>query len=272
MNTGVAILKRVIPPGAWQLLKRLKPRTWGFFGDYPTYEAALAACGGEGYHSEEIVAKTLEGLRQLRATCEAAPERCDARTQSVLAALVLPLTGRKIADRLRVLDFGGALGNLYVQVSRFLPPGLEVRWDVVETPVTAQAGKRHLADAHLTFSADLAEHEADAYDVVISSSCLQYTDQPVETFARLCRLSTDFILLNRVPLIPGEKDRLTIQKTHPSVYSATYPAWFFSEAHWLRLFEEHGFVVRMRWQVPEDQLELDGVWRANEGFLLQRVR
>lgn len=270
MSFVLAFLRELTPPIAWKLLKPLKRKTWGFFGDFPSYEAALAACGGEGYHSEAIAAQTLNDALALRTLCARDRVTCDARTRQVLAAMLIPFAQRRDPAAFRVLDFGGGLGGLYDQVRRFVPEDLAVTWDVVETAPTAKVGAERLETAELRFWSDLAGLAERPYDLVIASSSLQYTPAPEAAFATLGRLDAPFFLLNRLSLFPGTEDRLTVQKVLPRLYHASYPAWFLGEERWSRIFVDGGFNVHMRWQVPEDLLELDGVWRENQGLLLRR--
>lgn len=263
------LAKSLTPPLLWEVLKRFKRSRYGFEGHYPSYEAALKACGTAGYHDEVIVAKTLERLLALKDELQRHPDRIDVRTQQVLSALLLPIEQRHDPQILRVLDFGGALGNLYFQLKRFLPPGLTVRWVVVDTPVTVAAGRQHLEDEHLTFQSDLSE-VTGPFDVIVVSSSLQYMERPTETLRDLVALEGRYLLINRTPFLAGPDDRLTVQRVPPEIYTGSYPAWFLSESRWLGLFEQQGLALRMRWTTP-DLKQLDGQWHPDQGMLLERV-
>jgi hypothetical protein len=58
-------------------------------------------------------------------------------------------------------------------------------------------------------------------------------------------MDISYLIIDRTPFIEDEVDRLTIQKVHPRIYSASYPAWFFSRQKFMNF-------VRSRFEIVEE--------------------
>jgi putative methyltransferase (TIGR04325 family) len=104
--------------------------------------------------------------------------------------------------------------------------------------------------------------------VVLASSSVQYCCDPHAQLRLLSGTGTSALILDRLPLLPDRRDRLTIQ-TVP-YYQARYPAWFLSEGKLLHSLADLGWTIRLRWRVPEDTLWLDGRRLHDSGVLATR--
>lgn len=252
--TGPGLLKRP-PRSLIELLLGPVKRFYGirFAGDYSWSEAALRC--GKGYAEVSILRHTLASTRRLRRRERDA--LISARAHRILAAMLL-------VDSSRVLDFGGSLGTHYFSVRRFLPG--TVSWWTVELPQTAELGSRYFASHDLHFTSDLSLVPTPT--VVLASSSVQYCCDPHAQLRLLSQTGASALILDRLPLLPAESDRLTIQ-TVP-YYHAHYPAWFLSEEKLLRALASLGWSIRLRWRVPEDTLWLDGRRLHDSGLLAAR--
>jgi hypothetical protein len=67
-------------------------------------------------------------------------------------------------------------------------------------------------------------------------------------------------------------DRVALQTTDGSFYTATYPVWFFDEQTWLRRIADAGFAVMLRWLAPGDTIRLDEGVVVYQGLLAVRDR
>ncbi len=164
---------------------------------------------------------------------------------------------------IRVLDFGGALGCHYFDLRGFLPR--ITSWTVVEIEHTVRLGNDRFADGVLRF----AERFDGTPSIALSSGALQYTPDPYGDLDRLCALDSRFLILDKVPLL--DRDRLTVQNVHPSVFGedVSFPAFFFSDSRFRSRFAPRR--VAMEWDLPGYSALLDGkpadVYR---GFVLER--
>jgi len=214
----------------------------------------------------DTVARWTQTIRDRTAGGRAVP--LDDRSLQNLAALLVALQGP--ARDVRVLDFGGALGGLYYQLRHFVPRRRSLSWVVSETAIMAQRGTRDFATDELSFISDIGALQGSKLDVVIASGSLQCVPDPPATLKALSQLA-DHLIINRIPLVDGSSDRLTIHHVDPSVYAARVPNWFFGESLWLTRCRDLGFEVVMRWGVPQDVVRLDGQPIAFSGMLWSRA-
>jgi len=243
------LLRNLAPPLLLNATRRVRNRKYGFFGNYDSFAAAQA--DSAGYQSAEVVQ-----AMAARAGDPPGGVQIDERSQHVLAAFAM------IPQRpLSVLDFGGANGGYYHLLRRFIP----LRWTVLETPELA-AANRHRATDELSFISDVT-HASRADQVVLMSGVLQYLEDPHKTFDIISRLAP-FVVVNRIPLIDAARDRLTVQRVHPSMYSGSMPHWFFARDRFMHAVSSRHDIV-MTWEVPQDTAVLDGVGMHYNGMLLR---
>ncbi|TNE78342.1 MAG: methyltransferase, TIGR04325 family [Bacteroidetes bacterium] len=212
-----------------QWLKRKSAKSgYGYFGDYPSWEAATA--DSKGYDQDGITQKVVEASRAVR-DGKANYER-DGQTyrddfQWDLLPWLNELAQKK--SNLQVLDFGGALGSHYYPVKKLFP-NLNLNWVIVEQESFSDLGKAEFETDKLHFASNLKEAWVyGPYDVIILGCVLPYLDKPYEVLKELKAFNPEAILIDKHPVIKGDKDRLTVQHISPDIYEASYPAWFFSE-------------------------------------------
>lgn len=226
----------------------------GFQGDYPSWQEALDAAGG--YDAPTILQRVREAAFKVKRG-EAVFERdsvCFDHEEyrwPTLACLLRVATENQ--GRLSVLDFGGSLGSFYFQHRKHFQSLNEVRWAVVEQPHYVACGRKEFQDDVLQFYETVEECLTEGtVDVVLCSSVLEYLEKPYEMLSNLVNSGAPYILLDRTPFIAGEKDRLTVQHVPPSIYSASYPAWFFSRQHFLGEVRQLGLQVEVEFPADDD--------------------
>lgn len=238
---------RSLVPEAWlaPLIDRYFRVRWT--GDYSSWEEAAEA--SRGYGDEAILARVSRAARLARdgvvaferdgmTFAEAEP---NGRLLDVLRAAAAEKGGR-----LRVLDFGGALGSAYWQNRAWLGGMASLRWCVVEQTHFVEAGRREFANEQLGFFSSIAEAgEGEGFDVVLLAGVLGYLREPhawLETFAAL---GARHVFIERTGFVQNrETDRLTVQHVPRNLYRASYPCWFFREeavlAHFQPDYALHG--------------------------------
>jgi len=207
--------------------------TWrriGFLGNYFSWQAALDAAGG--YDAPEIFDRVREAALKVK-NGDAVFERdsvCFDHEEYRWPALACLLRiAAENGGKLRVLDFGGALGSFYYQHKKHFQHLKQVRWAVVEQLHYVACGRQDFQDDILQFYETVDDCLAEGtIDVVFCSSVLEYLETPFDMLALFADSDVPYILLDRTPFIEGEQDRLTVQHVPPSIYLASYPAWFFS--------------------------------------------
>ncbi len=247
------LAKHVVPAPVRRAWRRWRAPRW-FSGDFATWAEARACTAG--YDAEAVLQRAVDAAREVRAG-RAAWERdgttfaTPALHQPLLAALQAAAGGVR---QLVVVDFGGALGSTWHQHRRALER-IVARWRIVEQPAFVDAGRREFSDEVVSFHASL--DEACGFgppDVILLSSVLPYVEAPHELLAALVRRRPPHVILDRMPFIAGERDRLVIQTTPDALGGGSYPCWLFAQesvaAHFTR-----DYIQRADWPVDFDQTD-----------------
>ncbi len=261
-------LRAISPPFVVKLYRQATQR-FGWFGNYESWQDAMK--DSTGYDSDAIADKVLESALKVKKG-EAVYERDSVLFDKIeypwpLVSCILwnaALRGGKIS----VMDFGGSLGSTYFQLNRFLSE-LEVRWSIVEQGKFITLGKENLQDKRLRFYASAQEClEEGSIDVILLSSVLPYVQEPYTVLAQLVALKPSCILFDKMPfLLEDIRDRITIQRVDPAIYTATYPAWFFNESKFLSFMKVEYELVS---EFPDaDQANIPSVFK---GFIYQRKK
>jgi putative methyltransferase (TIGR04325 family) len=234
---------------------------------YPDYATALA--DSTGYQVDSYRTAALASREAFLTQLVAGRHRLDIDEQQMLLAVLLAATAQE-ADRsgkraLRVLDFGGALGEHFHLIRHFAPQIDIALWQICETPllVDTAAGLAH--PPALQFCRELP---AQPVDLVIASGSLQFVAEPAQSFAALVALEAPFVYISRFPLWPGPNDVVARLDVPAHLFNASYPSWHLSLTQWQPRFQQ-AHQIRASWLNPEfyyqDQQRIDFY-----GFLLQR--
>jgi len=271
MATNRSFIKDWVPPAIWRTLRRIAGSPASFRGNYKSWEEARAH--STGYDSAQIVSRVLSATLAVKRG-----EACFER-DSVLfdqPAPRYPVIAERLTcalaqhGRLDVLDFGGALGSLYFQHRSFFSNLEAVQWSVVEQKEFLTQGRAHVADGCLRFYESIEACCKERSPAIgIASSALQYLPNPRELLLQLLA-ATRATILDRLPLIDAATDRLTVQTVPPSIYSASYPAWFFSRGQFLELLTANGFRPVREFD-SIDELELDGRPVRTTGMVIEKI-
>ena len=134
-----------------------------------------------------------------------------------------------IGKSINVIDFGGSLGTTYYQLKGFLK-GYNVRWNVIEQEHFVEIGKETFQNDVLKFYNNVEDCLKDTKpNCFIASGSLTYIENPYDLLYSLKQYRFDWLILDRVSVIKGDIDRITIQIIPPSIYEAIYPCWFLSQ-------------------------------------------
>ena len=256
-------VKRILP---YRVTGFLTGLFYGWHGNYSTWEEAKKR--SSGYNSRLILDKVSNSAGKVRDGI-AAYER-DSVIYNEIQYSFPVLSGllwiaAQNNSSLNVLDFGGAFGSSYYQNKKFLDAIRELHWCVVEQPEFVENGLQNFSTDRLHFFYTIDDCvKKYNIDIILLSSVLQYLDEPFKLLDNIISQSIKYLIVDRTPFIVGD-DRITIQKVHPSIYSATYPCWFFNKSNFLSyLCKEY-----------ELMLEFDALDKANissdfKGFLFRK--
>lgn len=251
------IAKRLLPPILlewWRIIQSRRGRGLCFSGDYCSWEEARLA--STGYDSVIILEKTKAALLKVK-NGEAIYERDSLLFDKIqyawpiLAGLMW--VAAKSHGRLNVLDFGGSLGTTYYQNRVFLRDLSEVRWNIIEQTAHVNVGKEYFEDDILKFFPNIETCLSDTQpNVILISGVLQNLENPYEILDKMLGLPIEYIIIDRTPFWDGPKDRLCVQRVPPTIYSASYPIWIFSEKIFLPYIQERKFETVAEFQGFDD--------------------
>jgi putative methyltransferase (TIGR04325 family) len=233
-----AALREWLPP---IILKLLKPKAhYGFHGNFSSWK--IASDLSSGYDENTILDKVRSASLKVK-NGEAVFERdsviFDHADYSFPILAGILHCALKYSEHFSILDFGGSLGSSYYQYRHFLKNHKALRWSVVEQPHFVKCGKQFFEDEVLKFYGsidDCINHESP--QLILLSSVIQYLENPYSFLKELIQLDIANILVDRTAFTRFGGCRLTIQKVAPSIYPASYPAWFLDLETFLKIFSQ----------------------------------
>ncbi len=224
----LALLREITPP----LLKRwLSPSTGcRWTGNYSTWESAAKRAGG--YDQTAIYERVETAVREVLAG-RGSYERDGVVFHDrdirwvVVSACLLALHQ---CGHLRVLDFGGSLGSLWLQHRRLIEP-LGASWRIVEQQAFVVGGRACFPTGQPSFHVSPRDACSDgAPALAIFSAVLPYLSDPDAALRQVMDLRPHMILIDRTSVHNQEIDRITVQQVPPSIYRASYPCRVFARA------------------------------------------
>jgi len=253
------ILKRLIKrpaiaPVATTAVEEPRPE-YGFFGDYPTFEAALA--DGTPYDSVDIARRIAAQIPKFFADefCE-----IDGRYQQVHSTLVA-VARRLGKDRLSVLDVGGGNGNNFI-AARKMDPSFRCDWTILETQSMCDACSGLLPIRWISAA------PTEQFDVVLISGTLQCLPSPYDALAQFSK-NAPWLIIHRTPLISRDRDRLMNQIVDQAIDPGKVIAHWFLSGEKLRLFLGSIGRIHYSWRNTQDDpayVQVDG---KTFGFLIK---
>lgn len=172
--------------------------------------------------------------------------------------------------RLRILDIGGCVGNLYHSYRPFLDADLDVEWTVFDLPAVCDAGRRIAAERganrELRFITEL--HEAGDPNLVLISGALHYWPRPVQQLLPLIHGQPSWIVVNRTPMRSGgDPGFFAVQDTG----TCCVPAAVFQSEQLAAEFDKAGYKTVDAWECPELSFFFPGFRTPYAGFCCRRL-
>ncbi len=236
-------------------------------GDYLTWEDACRDAAG--YDEASILEKVFEANMKVKRG-EAVYERDSVVFNHIEYSWPL-LSGLMWGaalhqGNLRMIDFGGSLGSTFRQNKFFLNTLSNVSWNIVEQPHFVEAGQKYFLENDLFFFESIqACCACKQIDGILFSSVLQYLEDPYAFLKSLREYCFDYILIDRTPFSPDDKDKITVQHVPDEIYKASYPCHFLSSSRFLEAIGEKEYRI-VEWFVPELEKTL-----SYRGCFLKRI-
>jgi len=249
------------------IFRKLIPGKYGYHGDYENWITAQQICSG--YGAENIVEKVKEATLKVK-NGEAIYERDSVLFNEVeyswplLSALMWVAAKNK--RKINVIDFGGSLGSSYFQNKQFLDT-IEVKWNIIEQEGFVKLGQEFIQGSHVNFfySVEEAVSRNGLPDLLIIACTLPYLKQPYDSLVGLMKYNIPHLIIDNTPFNYEPRDRITIQKVPPEIYSASYPCWFLDYKKVVETISETYIVVSEH--ENDSSIYLDGRRINYKGFL-----
>lgn len=270
------MIKKIIPHWIKKLARKIVPKKpeSGWFGAYPSWEAARSQSGG--YDDASIVEKIKKAVLMVK-NGEAVAER-----DSVILDKIeiqeeildyLQEISREHKGELHVLDLGGSLGTSYFQYRNLLNETHKLSWHVVEQKHYVGIGNAEIADDRLHFFETLEEANKPPANVLLLSSVLQYVEKPYELLKTCLELPVEYIIFDRTAFLSSKTERITVQIVPEFIYKASYPAWFLNEQKFMGYFTEKFELLTTFESEISPRQALDKKTNAYwKGFIFKRIK
>ena len=246
------------------LLKKNPPKLIRF----NSFEDALTSSKSNGYANIDLIAHVLKKNILFRDDIANNNQLTDQAIR-VMPALIASFN----ITQFNVLDFGGGGGAHFNALRSILRMNKNILWCVVETEdMVLGAQQCGLENENLRFFSTLKDAKACAgsFDLVFTSSALQYCENPVETLKQLISLRAKYIYITRTPFINGVENFITIQKSrlgdngpgpNPGDFSEQdvyYPITYLSKDYFLETLLEK-YELRFEFKESAGIMLIDGL-------------
>lgn len=262
------LLRDWIPPALLRALRPV-PQVVTFEGDYPSWQEALAEA--TGYDSDEILRRVAASTRKILRG-EARFERDSVCFDHIEYAWPMLASLMLVASRcgsLRVIDIGGSLGSSYRQNLSFLKHlNIPVSWRIVEQAAFVALGKAEFSEGVLGFDADVADAGQSGCDVALFASSLCYLEDPARFLGEIEDLGVPYLIIDRLPVTPSERDIIRLQRVREPIYPASYPVRIFNEQNLLQNWLKEWRLV----EAWDCELQFAEPGPRNRGYFLELKR
>jgi putative methyltransferase (TIGR04325 family) len=168
-------------------------------------------------------------------------------------SVVLPPVAAMILNqksKIDILDFGGGLGIGYMTLKESISYiSKKINYTILELPNICKQGN-DLHNGEVNF-VDTFQN-LNEFDLVHSSSAIQYIEEWKNLVKRFCSFKAEHILMSDV-FAGNFNTFVTLQ----NYYSNKIPHWFFNIEEFIETFKQNGYSLTMRTYVSAKRLNYD---------------
>ncbi len=187
---------------------------------------------GGGFSSERWVEQQAERVNKLKAEIEASPESAVGYQTSLLPMVTAMAAASLKKDKLRILDFGGGLGNTYLLMNSGCVKQTGLEFYVVESQEVCRKGREIFRnDNKICFYSELPKDVKD-FDIIHLGSSIQYIEDWKELPGEFAKYNAEYVLLADVPA--GD---IPTYATLQNYYGSKIPHWFFNIDEFVSAFD-----------------------------------
>ena len=168
--------------------------------------------------------RSLEGTWPLGISHEAdrvRVEDCSPHNTIMAYAYVLALASRNTRT-VSILDWGGGIGHYYL-IGKAVLPGVELAYHCRDLPILAEYGRSLFPEAHFYDDDSCLEQK---YDLVVSSSSLQYAENWQDVLTGLAGATKGYLYVTRIPVVRSHPSFVVLQRPYGAGYGTEYLGWF----------------------------------------------
>jgi putative methyltransferase (TIGR04325 family) len=227
------LLRQITPPILQRLVRKWKGHHYIWEGIYPSFRHVPTH--GPGFTSENLVQGNRYYIELLKTS---GSDRTGINDETVLLPPVVATVQTYYARPLKILDFGGGLGQCYLKLKNTMPNIGAIEYHVVEMDWAVREGRSvHGNDAGIRFHATLAQAPTDV-DIVYTNGVLMFFEDYERALRQLCRLGPRFILMVNIAV----GSFTTFASAHRKVgTNSSVPHWFFNLAEISNIMTEEGY-------------------------------
>ena len=144
---------------------------------------------------------------------------------AVLAFAYSLVLAARARDAVSILDWGGGIGLLSLLARALLPAEVTVEFHCKELPLLCAYGREAMPDVRFHDNDSCLDR---AYDLVVASSSLQYTERWEPLLARLADATTRYLYLARVPVVVSNPSFVVLQRAYRQGFGTEYLSWVFN--------------------------------------------
>lgn len=242
-----------------------------YVGPYDSWEGATAAA--EGYDATEISQRVLTATLQVqenRAAFERDGIAFDHQQYHWPLLSSLLWISSQNNRSLRVLDFGGSMGGVFLQHKPMLSE-CSVDWRIIEQPNYVDLSQQHIEHPALSFYVSVTEANFDGQaNTALLGSVLQYLQSPEHILTELISTGIKYLIIDRTPFVTSTQNKFFVQQVAPQLYEASYPIQLLSKSALLEQLAPEWRVVA---ELPAEegaQTTDSGLAFEYSGLLLER--
>ncbi len=253
-----SLIRNVLPPFVLQCYRRLRYGRsepplpdWEFAGE--AWDKSTEP--GEGWLHESIFESQAVKLRDFAEVIDApkclavSHEDTDYSKRDFQAhnihmcfAYVLLLAARG-KQSLRILDWGGGLGQYYL-LARTLLPELKLDYTCWDPAIPEKEASLMLPE--VAFSKDRGKVLGRTYDLVMASGSFQYSRDPQLVLKQLAAAGRRYLYLARLPVVENGPTHMIRQRPHAYGYKTEYCGWSFNVDSLLKMAVQAGLKLERR--------------------------
>jgi putative methyltransferase (TIGR04325 family) len=212
------------------------------FEEKNSFEEARSETSG---YNNTLLTEELPNFKHSACMNYEAPQAENTSNVSGMAAF-LSAASQYGSNDFDVIDIGGSTGGHYGFFKKLYRGNSKFRWHIVETSVQANYGRNFITDPDLFFYDDISDINVEKASIVHFGGVLQYLPDPMEFIDKPEVRKSDFLIINRITLIPGSSIKNYAQFVTYDKGDMSYPGRAFG-INFLQDVIERTHKIEMNW-------------------------